>query len=583
MIRINMRENRRRVTAHLTIYRMLVVAMIGLVVGTISSFATIGFVETVHWLNRVFYITAESRAELPSNALWMITILAPTIGGLIVGLILRYGVNTRKSLGPPETIYAVQLRERLPDPISGAFSTLAAILSLGCGASVGQYGPLVYLGSMVGQIANRLKLGVRDIRSTAIACGVAAAIATAFNAPIAGLIFTHEVILRHYSLRIFTAVTVAAACGFIVANVVFEHPPLFFIEFTSQFHTSEFFLFALEGLACGLLAVTFMKLLKIVGKFAGRLSIPAASKPMIAGFVLGVIALQLPEVLGAGQDILHTASIPGSFSAGELTTVLLGKIFVTVLCIGFGFAGGIIFPALLIGVLFGALFAISVPELLLDEYSGLSVYAICGMVAVASPVIGAPMTALLIIFELTRNYEITIAAMVTVVFSNLVAYHWYGRSLFDNQLADRGLDLSLGRDRAYLQHQHVVDYMTQVLPCVDIAATCGELTDQFKSGSLQTAVVIDTDGKYLGLLHQDQLSACNPESGIASLELNQGLIFDETTSLWSAMQSMRDYIGEAVPVIDSVSGRYLGSMPESEVIGSYLDAVHDLRREEHEA
>jgi len=113
-----------------------------------------------------------------------------------------------------------------------------------------------------------------------------------------------------------------------------------------------------------------------------------------------------------------------------LTTVLLGKIFVTVLCIGFGFAGGIIFPALLIGVLFGALFAISVPELLLDEYSGLSVYAICGMVAVASPVIGAPMTALLIIFELTRNYEITIAAMVTVVFSNLVAYHWYGRSLF---------------------------------------------------------------------------------------------------------------------------------------------------------
>jgi CIC family chloride channel protein len=173
--------------------------------------------------------------------------------------------------------------------------------------------------------------------------------------------------------------------------------------------------------------------------------------------------------------------------------------------------------------------------------------------------------------------------MVTVVFSNLVAYHWYGRSLFDNQLAERGLDLSLGRDRAYLQHQHVVDYMTQVLPCVDIAATCGELTDQFKSGSLQTAVVIDTDGKYLGLLYQDQLSACNPESGIASIDLNQGFIFDETTSLWSAMQSMRDYIGEAVPVVDSVSGRYLGSMPESMVIGSYLDAVHDLRREEHEA
>jgi CIC family chloride channel protein len=436
---------------------------------------------------------------------------------------------------------------------------------------------------MVGQITNRLKLGVRDIRSTAIACGVAAAIATAFNAPIAGLIFTHEVILRHYSLRIFTAVTVASACGFIVANVVFNHPPLFFIELKGQFHVAEFLLFALEGLACGLLAVVFMKLLKTAGNFANQLSIPAACKPMLAGFVLGVIALQIPEVLGAGQEILHTASVPGSFSAGDLATVLLTKIFVTILCIGFGFAGGVIFPALLVGVLFGALFAISVPELLLDEYSGLSVYAICGMVAVASPVIGAPMTALLIIFELTRSYEITIAAMVTVVFSNLVAYHWYGRSLFDTQLAERGLDLSLGRDRAYLKHQQVIDHMTQVLPCCDSSTSCEELNDQFKSTALKTAVVIDADEKFLGLVHLDQLGECTLEANLVSLVSSEGLVFDETTSLWSAMQAMRDYIGEAIPVVDSVSGRYLGAMSENELIGSYLDAVLDLRREEHEA
>ena len=115
------------------------------------------------------------------------------------------GVKSRRPLGVPDTIYAVQLREKLPDPKSGVFSTLASIVSLACGASVGQYGPVVYLGSLIGQLTNRLGLNVRDIRSIAIACGVAAAISTAFNAPIAGLIFTHEVILRHYSLRIFTA------------------------------------------------------------------------------------------------------------------------------------------------------------------------------------------------------------------------------------------------------------------------------------------------------------------------------------------------------------------------------------------
>ena len=155
-------------------YRMLVVASIGLVVGTISSFATIGFVEIVLWLNQNLFITSDSRSGLQSSTLTIATILIPTIGGLIVGLILRYGVAGRSPLGPPDTIYAVQLRDRLPDPKSGFFSTLAAILSLGCGASVGQYSPLVYMGTMIGQMANRLQLGVRDIRSTAIACGVAA-------------------------------------------------------------------------------------------------------------------------------------------------------------------------------------------------------------------------------------------------------------------------------------------------------------------------------------------------------------------------------------------------------------------------
>jgi len=326
-----------------------------------------------------------------------------------------------------------------------------------------------------------------------------------------------------------------------------------------------------------------MRLLKVSSDLAEKISIPAACKPMIAGFVLGIIALQIPDILGAGTGILNLASVPGVFSADELATILVAKLLVTVLCIGFGFAGGVIFPALLMGVLFGALFAITVPDLLLSRYTELTVYAICGMVAVASPIIGAPMTALLIIFELTQSYEITIAAMVTVAFSNLTAYHWYGRSLFDRQLAERGVDLSLGRDRAYLKHQLVIDYMTQILPTFKSSARVKDLIDVLSSVALQTAVVIDSDGKYLGLIYRDQLSDSNSETDISSLELKQDMTFDETTSLWGAMEAMRDYIGEAVPVVDSISGRYLGAMPESTVLGSYLDAVHDLRREEHEA
>ncbi len=578
-----MSEAEPKTGAHLTIYRMLALSAIGLAVGTISSFATIGFVELVIWLNDLLFVSADSRDQLSTGMLAIVTISTLTVGGLIVGIILNFGVKSQYPLGPTDTIYAVQLRERLPKPIAGLLSTFASILSLGCGASVGQYGPVVYLGAVIGQLAHRLQLGVRDIRSITIACGIAAAISTAFNAPIAGLIFTHEVILRHYSLRIFTAVTVATACGFVVANVVFKHPPLFLVEFNNTFHASEFFLFALEGLACGLLAVVFMKLLAHSSTAASRLKIHAVFKPAIAGFLLAIVGLQIPEVLGAGQAVLRLATISGSYDAFDLSIILITKILVTALCIGFGFAGGVIFPSLLIGALFGALFAFAVPELFLVEYSGLSVYAVCGMVALASPVIGAPLTALLIIFEITRNYEITVAAMVTIVFSNLIAYHWYGRSLFDTQLMQQDLDLSAGRDRAYLQHHKVAEYMTHEIPVINNNWNCGQLLEQMAGDATQSAAVVDHDGRYLGMIYQSQLHDKSDADPVESLTFKPGLEFDENTSLWLAMESMRDYIGEAVPVVHSRTRKYLGALPEAVVISAYLDAIHDLRREEHEA
>lgn len=578
-----MNQSFKKSPIHLSAYHMFMVVSVGFIVGMASSFATIGFVELVQWLNEILLISAESRTNINPNTLAFATVLCVSIGGLIVGLLLHYGVKSGQPLGVPDAIYAVQLRENLPDSKSGVFSTLASIVSLGCGASVGQYGPVVYLGSWIGQLTNRFDLPLRDIRSIVIACGVAAAISTAFNAPIAGLIFTHEVILRHYSLRIFTAVTVASACGFVVANVVFDHPPLFLIEFDRVTHAAEFLLFALEGIACGLIAVLFMRLLNATSDYARQIKIPAPLKPMLAGFTLSIIALQVPEVLGVGQDVLRLASVEGNYGPGQLGTILVTKFLITILCISFGFAGGVIFPALLIGVLFGALFAISIPALLLEQYSGLSVYAISGMVALASPIIGAPLTALLIIFELTRNYEITIAAMITLVFSNLVSYHFFGRSLFDSQLAKRGLDLSLGRDRGYLQHHPVLAYSVQHLPCIDGGQSCHDLIEQFKLEGHQTAVVLDAHHHYLGLATLTQLIHASPDAILSSVEFKPVLLFNESTSLWHAMEVMRNFSGEAVPIVDSVSKRYLGALPESIVIGAYLDAVQDLRREEHEA
>ena len=233
--------------------------------------------------------------------------------------------------------------------------------------------------------------------------------------------------------------------------------------------------------------------------------------------------------------------------------------------------------------MFGALFAALVPELLLSDYSGLSVYAVCGMVAVISPVIGAPMTALLLVFELTRSYEITIAAMVAIVFANLVAYRWYGRSLYDHQLAERGIDLSQGRERAYLQHHKVVEHVTQALPVTPRDATLEQLQRQMNDMAAGTAVVVDQDLKFVGIVFSYQLEDRDRSDTVASLDLHAVRTFDQHTSIWDAMQIMRSYVGDAIAVVDCDNGHYLGAIPEAIVINAYLDAAAELRREEHEA
>ena len=575
-------SGRRLKLARLTFHQIIAISLVGTIVGLSTAFATVGFVRLVRFLNELLFVSAASRVDMAAGELAIITILVLSGGGLILGLILYYGVTDKAALGPADTLFAIQLRERLPSPLSGLSSTLAAALSLGCGAPVGQYGPLVYLGTLVGQFSNLLPLGLPHIRSIAIACGVAAAVATAFNAPLVALIITHEVVLRHYSLRTFTAVAIASACGYFVANVLFDHAPLFQIDIDGSFRAVEFLMFAVEGIACGILAVVLMKSLRYSASLAKRVTIFPPLKPMIAGFVTALVVLQVPEVLGAGQDVFREAILGNSYSAADLLLILVAKSLIMILCIGFGFAGGVIFPSMLIGVLFGALFALLVPGTLLDSYSGISDYAICGMVAVMSPVVGAPIAALLLVFEITRNYEVTIAAMVAIVFANLVASIWYGRSLYDQQLAARGIDLSMGRERAYLTHHKVSELLTACLPVIAQDARLAVANTEMSALHTTSAVIVDDEQRYLGILLQQQTRDLDEATAIASIELATSPCFDEHTSIWDAMQVMRAYMGDAIAVIDSSSGRYLGAIPESAVINAYLDATESLRREKYE-
>lgn len=565
-----------------TSYRFIALTLLGCGLGTVVSLSALLFVECVSWLNTALLISPRARVQfLDPGLLAVLTVLVPTLGGLVVGMLLFTFSPEKRVLGPPDVILSTQLRKPLPGVRSGLVSTLAAVLSLGCGASVGQYGPLVYLGALQASVLDRLKLRIPNARSVAIACGVAAAISTAFNAPIAGLVFAHEVILRHYSLQAFAPTTVASASGFVVANVLFERPPLFLVAFDGVGHAYEFALFALLGIACALLAVLFMKCVIGSARIAGKSRVHPALRPAIAGLVVGLVALELPDVLGIGSELLRFATIEGAFTNQELALLVVAKLLLTALCLGFGFAGGIFSPSLLVGILFGAL-CWNLLGTAGIATSGIAVYAISGMVALASAVIGAPLTAILIVFELTRNYELTIAAMVCVVFTNLIVFRLAGRSLFDIQLAARGVDLSGGRDRAQMQHAKLIELPFSEAVTVQPSMLSSAAHAKIVHGQRAEAIVVDSSNRFVGLLRLQDLDAGSSRPVRDIMRAESLALFDDS-SIWDAMNDMQGFVGEYIPVLSRSDKQLLGVVSESAIITQYLQTVHQSRKEENDA
>ncbi|MGB5707487.1 MAG: chloride channel protein [Arenicellales bacterium] len=563
-------------------YRIVILSLLSLVVGGLASLAAIAFIESVDWLNDVLLISPRSRVQVQNPLLLSVaTIMVPMLGGLVVGIVIhRYSADQRP-LGPPDAIRAVQLRAPLPSVRSGIISTLAAIVSIGSGASVGQYGPMVYMGAIAGNLVSQLKLNIANLPNIAIACGVAAAISTAFNAPIAGLVFAHEVILRHYSLQAFAPTTVAAATGYVISNTIIERPPLFLVEFSGVGHSYEFALFALIGFICAFLSVCFMRLIFYINAMAPKLLVPAMYQPALAGLIVGMVALQLPDVLGLGQETLRFATIEGAFESWELILLVFAKMGLTAVCIGLGFSGGVFSPSLLIGILFGA-FSWTVLELVGVPNSGVVVYAICGMMALTSPIIGAPLTTILIVFELTHNYDLTISAMVAVVFANLLSFRLLGRSMFDVVLARSGVDLSLGRDRALLEHTKIIDLPINDFVRVDLNDSTQRVIEKLTKDGRSEAVVVDSNGIYQGIVRTVDLL------GQDSIRISENLhadspVFDEDTTLWQGMSALEGFVGEAVPIVSRTDATVIGMIAESELITAYQKIARALRSEENEA
>lgn len=435
---------------------------LALLIGPTIAYAAIGFRLLIGYFQWPWLGTTDERIVAAAYLTpWWLLLLAPACAGVLVGWVLDRYITDKRVHSVADVIEARALSDCRIDPKTGLLSAALSALSLGFGASAGREGPVVHLGAtLTSWIEGKFNLS-RGARSTLLAAGVAAAISASFNAPIAGVLFAHEVILQHYALRAFVPIVIASVAAGIITRIHFGNVAAFIIPSYDIASFWEFPAFLLLGVVCAIAAVLFQLSIRLTERLTWSIDMQLWLRTGFGGLAVGLIALLFPQVLGVGYAATDQA-LSQHYTLNLLLLLIVAKTAATAITLATRFSTGIFSPSLYLGAMIGAAFGIIATGLVPDASSSASLYAILGMGGVAAAVLGAPISTTMIVFELTGGFTMAIALLVTISISTGLTYAWLGNSFFDWQLKKRGLSLSEGPHRAILRRTLVSDFMTPV-------------------------------------------------------------------------------------------------------------------------
>ncbi|WP_050602829.1 chloride channel protein [Ruegeria sp. 6PALISEP08] len=510
---------------------------IALAIGIAAGFMALGFRKAIRGLQAYLYDTDDilllhSHAEkLP----WFMVLIIPIIGGLVVGVILNQFTNDGRVRSVADVIEGSAVTDGRVEVKAGIASFFASLITLSSGGSTGREGPVVHMAGVISTwVSNRIHAdGItgRDL----LGCAVAAAVSASFNAPIAGALFALEVVLRHFAVHAFAPIVIASVAGTVINRLEYGDVTEFTLETPGslQFYV-ELPAFLILGLICGFVALLLMRSIffaeDIGSHIQNRLSIPAWLRPAVSGAMLGLMAIWFPHIIGVGYETTIRA-LTGDL---VLTTAILFAVTKTVavaITMGGRMGGGVFSPSLMVGALTGLAFGLIATGLLPDVSGTHTLYAFAGMGAVAAAVLGAPISTTLIVFELTGDWQIGLAVMVTVSMSTALASRLVDRSFFLTQLERRDVHLAAG-PQAYLlamlragavmrpigdprsiTKEQALELIEQGM-CIQASATLEAAMPYFAHDDIPCipVVIIESDGSETpvgALYHVDALKAYN--------------------------------------------------------------------------
>jgi CIC family chloride channel protein len=434
--------------------------------------------------------------------LWRL--LIPAAGGLLVGPLVYYLAREARGHGVPEVMKAVALGGGVIRARVVAVKTLASALSIGSGGSVGREGPIVQIGSAVASgIGQLLRLPPRQMR-TVVGCGAAAGISATFNAPIAGALFAAEVIVGDFAVAQFSPIVISSVVATVVSRFFLGNVPAFPVppyEIVSPFELAPYMA---AGVAAGLVAVVFIRTLSAAETAFDWLPVPDPLKAAVGGLGVGCIGVALPEVFGVGYTTI-SAALTGSLSAGLLLALLASKIAATSLTLGSGGSGGIFAPSLFLGAMTGGFLGTFVHQWFPDATASSGAYALVTMGAVVAATTHAPISAIIIIFELTQTIDIIPALMAACVLSTLVSQLLSRDSIYTMKLARQGIDIFRRDDPNPLKNLFVRDVIDRSPEVIPESASFERVLDLVVQSSHTQFFVVSDQGRLMGAIALSEL------------------------------------------------------------------------------
>ena len=535
-------------------------------VGAVTGLGAVGFRWLITAFTRMFtgYTDYSGLGRVPSThwpwlGFWFL-LLAPVIAGAVYGPLVHRFAPEARGHGVPEVMFAVSHRGGRIAPKVSLVKALASALCIGGGGSVGREGPIVQIGSAAGStVAQVLRLDTERMRLL-VACGAAAGISATFNAPLAGPFFAMELILRSFSAESFGAVVLASVTADVVGRAMLgDHPFLSLPAFAVR-SPSEYLLYGALGVGVGVVGVAFSKILYLVEDACDWVwRGPEWARPAAGGVVLGGLLIALPQMYGVGYPVLENA-VEGRYVIAMLLILMVGKMLATSLTIGIGGSGGVFAPTLFIGAMAGTAFGTIAHHLLPGVTESAGAYGLIGMGAALGGATGAPITAVIILFELTGEYSIILPLMTAVVMAAGTGHLLSKNTIYTAKLWRRGVDL----DATPAAHPDftAADVAVAAPEPLSVRTSLDDAATALATSSFGMLPVVGDDGRYTGCVSaQDVAEALADGPGRThQIEPLVGLpaVVSTDTPADELLAKLSGRGGTGLPVLDPDRSELLG-------------------------